>query len=164
MFDALNIYSPADLYIWLYEGKYVHNVDKRFPNFKSLTDEDKVTMLKESLVEDYRIGLNMDAENGMFILPNMIAFYGDFIHPELLEEGVLMMRKLLEPAIHNRVKKGKAGFFNEINRIKLADMVHGRAMHSDWAPGYPSMTEEDHHKVIQRLQMKSSRQEIAVAD
>lgn len=157
MFDALNIQNSEDVYIWFYENKYVHNVDKRFPNFISLTNQDKIIKLKESLVEDYRISLNREAENGMFILPNRISYQGDFIRPELLEEGVFIMKKMLQPALENRAHYGKYGFSSEIDTIQAIREARTRARQCKWTPGTPSMTEPDHLEVIHQLRNESTR-------
>lgn len=161
MFDDLNIQYDDDIYIWFYDNKYVHNIDKRFPYFKSLTSKDKITKLKESLVEDYRISLNKNTENGMFILPNRISYQDDFVNPELLEEGVSIMKKMLKPALEGKAIR-KIRYSSEIDTIQAIREARIRARRSNWIPGTPSMTDKDHLEVINQLQDETTRSQAAV--
>lgn len=156
MFDALDIREFDEVYIWFYENKYAHNVDKRYPDFKSLTPDDKIYVLKECLVEDYRISLNQETENDMFILPNVITFHGDFNNPNLLEEGVSIIKDMLKPVVENKAKLRKLGFSSEIDTVKAIHEINNRARRTNWTPGTPSMTDEDHLEVIRQLESAHS--------
>ncbi|WP_175537587.1 hypothetical protein, partial [Mycobacterium tuberculosis] len=89
-FESLNFRpnDEAQIYKWFLESGYMFNIDKRIPLFDKDSAAVKLHILKEALVEDYRISLNMSSERGKFILPNKFCFSGDFQNPDLLEEGV----------------------------------------------------------------------------
>lgn len=152
-----SITEDYQVYYWFLINGYAENVDKRFSNFNTLSDKDKITVLKESLVEDYRIGLNQLYNNGMFILPNVISYYGDFHDPLLLKEGVSIVNKMLEQAINGQAKLRQNGFSSEIDRIQMANIIHERAIQSNWTPGHPSMSKSDHEAVLMRLMPSFSK-------
>lgn len=103
------------------------------------------------------------SENGMFILPNRISYQGDFVDSGLLEEGVLNMKKMLKPALENKARLRKVGFSSEINTVVLAVReARARARQSKWIPGTPTMTDDDHLKVIHQLRYETTRSQIAV--
>jgi hypothetical protein len=162
MFDALGIHHESDHYLWFLESGYADVVDRRIPNFFGSTLEEKMIFLKESLVEDYRIWLNISAENGMFILPNRFCYKTDLYDINFMKEGVDIMRKMLEPATTGKAKLRKVGFEPEINTLDISnrlDELH--AANPDWVPGQRSMTRKDHEDVIKRLREKEYKQEVA---
>lgn len=49
------------------------------------------------------------------------------------------------------------GFSSEIDRIQMANIIHERAIQSNWAPGQPSMSKSDHEAVLMRLMPSFSK-------
>lgn len=165
MFDALSIYKESEVYQWFSESGYLRSVVKRIPDFLSLKDEVKLHFLKESLVEDYRISLNRKNNHDMFILPNRYTYRSDFELPDLLEEGISMMEKILQPAINGNAQVRKSGFKveSEIDTLKAIEDTRRRiARNPNWVPGSITMTEEDHMAVIERLRKKEKLEEEAL--
>jgi hypothetical protein len=161
VFDDLGLYDTADIYQWFYETGYLKNVDKRFPNLGNWPPSDQVYILKESLVEDYRISLNLKAENGIFILPNKFCYSGDFQIPELMLEGVEIMSKMLRsrelhgnrPTIHH----------TELDAIEVGRYIENTRQRTRWTPGTPSLSDEDIFKNINKLRMNDTKLQVAVA-
>jgi hypothetical protein len=157
MFDALDITDIPGMYLWFLDSGYIENVDKRYYKFASLTIPERVYYLKESLVEDYRIWLNFEDKSGMFILPNSTCFYGDFLQPSLLEEGVSIMKEMLGPALNNQAKLGKKGISGEPDREKTARKIFNDTINSGWTPGAARMTRKDHLKELDEFQQTKNR-------
>lgn len=157
IFDQLNLKNSSDIYEWFHKYGYTTLMNSRSPEFKSTSDSQKVYLLKESLVEDYRIYLNMLEKNGMFILPNINTFEGDFRDPVLLIEGVRCMRNMFKDFISQekgQIKQG--GTSHEPNRVKRGIEIHAKALSTDWYPGKDIMTEVDHQNVISRLKSQEN--------
>ena len=104
-FDHLGIHTHLEIYDWFVGNGYYDIVEMRVPNFEDKPPLEKVWILKESLVEDYRISLNLSENSGTFILPNKFCHFGDFQMPELLEEGVRIMKDMLNNQISTAVKR-----------------------------------------------------------
>ncbi|MCY8232884.1 hypothetical protein [Priestia endophytica] len=152
LFDSLGLKNAADIYNWFFQHGYAHLMNKRSPEFQSASSWDKVYLLKESLVEDYRIWLNMKDNNDMFILPNINTYYGDFITPDLLKEGVILMKKMLNDAINNSFKTNQTeNFSGEPNRILRSLDIYEKASSTNWKPGSNTMSEQDHLQVMEDL-------------
>ncbi len=166
IFDRLGTpYEDYLAYNWFIGHGYAQLIDGRVPIYFSLSDEKKLWMLKECLVEDYRISLNLSSENGMFILPGKYTYAADFRVPELLNKGVEIMRRMLQPAIENEKMRRKTGSVpseNEMTDIALMRSVLKASMDDSWTPGQQHMTIQDHHAVSQRLLSKANQDQIAV--
>lgn len=162
MFDASNINKESQIYDWFLENGYVENIEKRHALFSLLNDTQKIHVLKESLVEDYRISLNQKGMNGMIILPNRFTYQKDLAHPEYLDEGVYLMNKTLKKAIDG---VDKARIFSidtesEIDTVKIIqENRRFRALYPNWSP--KKMTHADHMAVIERLREKERLEEEA---
>lgn len=153
LFNFLELNRPADIYKWFFESGYAQLMDKRSPEFRYATAMEKVYLLKECLVEDYRIWLNMKDKNGMFILPNTNTYYADFIMPNLLHEGVRLMKEMLKDAINNSLQNDKTNKFSgEPNRIFRSVEIYEKALSTNWKPGSDTMSEQEHLKVMEELQ------------
>lgn len=140
------------------------NVASRVPGFGDLSLEDQILYLKESFVEDYRIGLNRREKNGKFILPSTVCFIGDFQKPELLRKGVEIVERIVRHQRTDRAKRKSASEANEINRIAMASAMHERFLRNpNWVPGIPSITEEQIQKAIADLQAKDAYRQTAAA-
>ncbi|MFF0828906.1 hypothetical protein ACFYU8_18220 [Brevibacillus sp. NPDC003359] len=144
MFDALGFQTNVEVYRWFFEAGYAELLDRRSSEFYGASIDDKVYLLKESLVEDYRIWLNMLDRRGKFILPNLNTFYADFEDPSLLEEGVAIMKKMLSKAMNGQASLRKSGFSQEPDRVAAAERIYSAAKRAKWKPGQPRMTTEDH--------------------
>ncbi|MEX1029074.1 MAG: hypothetical protein WDZ91_03380 [Paenibacillaceae bacterium] len=156
VFDNLQIRESYEIYNWFYESGYLEIVDKRIPHLKRLEPMDQLYILKESLVEDYRISLNNDTENGIFILPNKICYSGDFQKPELLLEGVDIMRQMLR-SIGHQSTKGSTHHL-EMNAIHAARIIEKARKGARWTPGTISITEQDVKHNIENLRNNSESQ------
>ncbi|CAM3207990.1 hypothetical protein HP548_02560 [Paenibacillus taichungensis] len=157
-FEALNI-SPGDeqnIYKWFLESGYLHNVDKRYPDFGSLRALDKLHVLKESLVEDYRISLNINAERGKFILPNKYSFSGDFQKPLLLKEGVDLMKRMLNKQLQVTARRPASS--SDYDTIKAYRSVVSRREKLNWSAGNPSITDEIINRDLDELKHLASSQ------
>jgi hypothetical protein len=140
-FDLLGItaYHLIEQYEWFLGFGYLHNVSARFPEFDKKSASDKIVLLKESLVEDYRISLNTAATRGKFILPNKVCFSGDFQNPELLEGGIEIMKRML------RTEKGIArrnpSSSPDLDSIQLIKAVRSSRRKSGWVAGKVTVTD-----------------------
>ncbi|MES1042577.1 hypothetical protein [Peribacillus simplex] len=158
IFDKLNLINLSDIYEWFHNYGYTKLMNYRSPEFEGASDINKVYLLKESLVEDYRIYLNMLEKSGMFILPNVNTFEGDFRDPTLLFEGVRCMRNMFEDFIkQEKIQSKQSSTSQEPNRIRRGLEIHTKAQESEWYPGKNLMTEDDHQAVIRGLRMKENR-------
>jgi len=166
IFDRLGKYYDDHLaYNWFLHNGYAQLIDGRVPNYFGLSAEKKLWMLKECLVEDYRIFLNMNTESGMFILPGKYTFASDFRNPELLNKGVDIMRRMLRPAMeieNMRRKTGPIPDEQEVTDLSLMRSIFEASMDDNWTPGQQRMTIEDHLAVSERLLRNSSKSEIAI--
>lgn len=146
--EGLNPRNAEDLYEWFYEIGYVDCVGLRDPEFL----QNPILNLKESFVEDYRIGLNLKSQKGIFELPNVICYRGDFEHPELMYEGVEIVTNVIDNMKYGAdVKKKQAVFLEQepdtIPLIRKAMEVD----HWDFDPQKGRLTEEDHRVIRERV-------------
>jgi hypothetical protein len=142
-------HDEEQLYQWFHSIGYATLVSMRAPGFL----ENPLYYLKESFVEDYRIGLNLLAEKGIFELPNAYCFRGDIAQPELMNEGVRIVKETIskhkgEPSVF---REG-AAVEREPDRIKLID--HFMKIGMDFDPEKARLTPEDHQKILERLRAK----------
>ncbi|CAG7651375.1 hypothetical protein ACFQI7_27380 [Paenibacillus allorhizosphaerae] len=162
MFDELNLHNNSDRYKWFLYSGYLDLVDLRYNDFASLEPLDKLTELKESLVEDYRISLNLQANNGMFILPNKVCYFGDFQLPELMYKGVEVMKEMLKGAIGGQAGKRAGGqSAHELDTLAYGRKLRRRMAASDWAAGKPSMTPDVIQRDLAILAMLDTEEEAA---
>jgi hypothetical protein len=164
IFDRLGTpYEDALAYNWFVEHGYAQLIEGRIPIYFGLSDEKKLWMLKECLVEDYRISLNLDSENGMFILPGKYTFSSDFRAPKLMNKGVEIMRRMLQSALENKNMRRKTGSSgSEMADFALMHNILEASMDDSWTPGQQRMTLQDHNAVSTRLLRKETRKQIAV--
>lgn len=166
VFDRLGTpFEPYLAYSWFIEHGYAQLIDGRVANYYRLPDERKLWLLKECLVEDYRISLNLDTENGMFIMPGKYTFSADFRAPSLLKEGVDIMRRMLKPAIENKSFRRKTGSVQterEETDFDLMRSILEASMDDNWTPGQQRMTTEEHHEVADRLLIKATKSHVAI--
>lgn len=153
IFHSQGIRSNADIYKWFYYSGYADLMDRRSPEYHKTEDVmQKVYLLKESLVEDYRIWLNMEHKNDMFILPNVNTFLGDFCEPSLLQKGVSCMKKMFNSYIKQKGSTGITDYSFEPNRVARGKEIVRSAQNSNWEPGKASMTTADHLAIIKQLE------------
>ncbi|WP_379145874.1 hypothetical protein [Paenibacillus sp. sgz500992] len=158
MFDhELNSSDPADIYLWFLENDYTSNVDARNPKYYHASAQKKLHFLKESLVEDYRIYLNIMAESGMFILPNKYNFAGDFCEPELLKEGMMIMQQMLKPVLdkNSLFRKSSNASRDDMDVVAMRE-IHESSLQEDWVPGKRRMSANDHLAVYTSLLQKQT--------
>jgi hypothetical protein len=152
LFKFLSLEEPHQIYEWFFKNGYAQLLNRRSPEFSASDPSDKIYLLKECLAEDYRIWLNMKDNNGMFILPNVNTYYGDFIEPKLLQEGVGLMKEMLKAALNNKLQidetKKSSG---EPNRVLRGKKIYAKALSTNWKPGSDLMTDQDHLEVIKQL-------------
>lgn len=164
MFDSLNLKSFEACYLWFLESGYLELVDLRYPNFENLNPLDKLTELKESLVEDYRISLNLEAHNGMFILPSKVCYLGDFQIPELMYKGVEIMKEMLSGAINGQERKKAGGqSAHELDTLEYGNKLRQRLKTSGWMAGTSRMTAEIVNRDLAILKMLDSKEEAAAS-
>jgi hypothetical protein len=158
IFDKLNFKLDSEVYQWFHENGYTKLLNLRSPEFAGATDKGKIYLLKESIVEDYRIYLNMMEKNGMFILPNINTYQGDFRNPNLLIKGVRCMKSMFEEFINQEKNmSNQSNTSQEPDRIKRGKEILETAEALAWYPGKNQMTEEDHDEVIKRLKQKEDK-------
>lgn len=149
-------HDHAGLYAWFEEIGYLRNVMNRKAGFF----EAPVYFLKESFVEDYRIGLNLDSREGIFELPNAYCFNRDFREPELLAEGVEIVKKTIRHYQQNlkETSRTEPVYEAEPNRVAIIDkMIASGELDSDFAPGQVKYTAEDHRRMLERLRNEQIR-------
>lgn len=146
--------DQAGLYAWFEEIGYLGNVINRRAGFF----EAPVYYLKESFVEDYRIGLNLASRESIFELPNAYCYNGDFKEPELLAEGVEIVKKTIRH-FQDDVKKASSAvpvYEAEPNRVAIIDRdIASGAL--DFVPGQVKYTAEDHRRMLERLRNEQTR-------
>lgn len=160
-FDILNI-LPTDakgIYRWFLDNEYMQHIDKRFPDFGGLLAMEKLLVLKEALVEDYRISLNMEAERGKFILPNKFCFSGDFQNPDYLYEGVDLMKRILYNQIVTPVRRPASS--SDIDSITAFHKVVQRRKSSNWRAGSLTLTKDIIDRDLEELEYSSPAQAAA---
>jgi hypothetical protein len=146
----------SEQYKWFVESGYLYNVNKRCPLFDKKSALDKVVLLKESLVEDYRISLNIEATRGKFILPNKICFSGDFQKPKLLEEGIEIMKNMLKNvAVQSRRKSASS---SDLDSIQIIREIRRVRRQSKWVAGKITVTENDIMRDLEELSHFSLRE------
>ncbi|PGD07598.1 hypothetical protein COM34_14660 [Bacillus wiedmannii] len=153
LFKFLNLNAPHEIYEWFLENGYARLLSLRSPEFTQTSEpSEKLYLLKESLVEDYRIWLNFKDNNGMFILPNVNTYFGDFLEPSLLQEGVGLMKEMLKGAINNSLQiDDTKKFSGEPDRVLRGKEIYNKALSTNWKPGSDVMSEQDHLDVIKKL-------------
>ncbi|KGP81939.1 MULTISPECIES: hypothetical protein [unclassified Paenibacillus] len=141
-FETLDImpYNAEAMYTWFGDFGYLDNVDKRYPVFGGISVWDKLHVMKESLVEDYRISLNIRTDRGKFILPNKFGFSGDFQNSEFLLEGVELMKRMLKGQLQVNARRPASS--SDYDTIKAFHEVQQRRISSNWVAGTPSMTKD----------------------
>ena len=147
-----------------YKSGYAELIDRRVPTYaRMINDNQKLWLLKECLVEDYRISLNLDSQSGMFILPGKYTFSSDLRAPELLAKGVEIMRSMLKPAIEDLLMRRKTGSSeSEVTDFALMQSILETSMDPSWEPGTQQMSQEEHLAVAERLFHNSNSAQIAV--
>ncbi|ARU61434.1 hypothetical protein CBW65_10775 [Tumebacillus avium] len=154
--EGIQVRDFAALYRWFLERGYAQNVSARIPKFADYPDETKLRFLKEAFVEDYRIGLNVEKNGGIFELPNAYCFRGDFEDPSLMAEGVEIVKQAVKKKTSSF--RGSYGQANEPDRVLLTDQIMANS--SDFSTRNPRMTTEDHQAVLDRLHAKSKLQPV----
>ncbi|MGE7111987.1 hypothetical protein [Lysinibacillus sp. NPDC047702] len=160
IFDSEKLSLPSEIYKFFLEQGYVDILVKRSPEFlHTQNPHEKVYLLKESLVEDYRIWLNMENKDDMFILPNVNTFLSDFCNPTLLMEGVYCMKKIFNPYIKQGKKStGTTDMSFEPNRVSRGKKIVELAESINWEPGIREMTEADHMEIIKQLEAEEHKE------
>ncbi|OPA78731.1 hypothetical protein BVG16_12860 [Paenibacillus selenitireducens] len=133
-FDHLGIHSPLDIYDWFVEHGYYELVEMRMPGFENKSALDKVWILKEAFVEDYRISLDLSDTNGKFILPNKFCHFGDFQMPELLSEGVKIMKKMIANQIGSSPSQRPTSS-SEMDSLEVIRRVSDEGFKTKWRAG-----------------------------
>jgi len=163
VFDDLHIHKASDIYTWFYETGYLKNVIKRYPYLEKNEPLDQITLLKESLVEDYRISLNLESGNDIFILPNKVCFSGDFQIPELMLEGVEIMKQMIRRT--ESYSKRRNIYNREMDSIYIGRQIEAIRRHTKWIPGSTSITEKEILNNIKKLRMiEDVKTEVAVTN
>jgi len=161
LFKFLGLEEPYEIYEWFYTNGYAELMNCRSPEFSGADVLDKLYLLKECLVEDYRIWLNVKEKSGMFILPNTNTYYGDFITPNLLEDGVKLMEEMLKPVINGSLRNDQTEKSSgEPSRIIRGDQIYKKALSTNWKPGSDLMSKEDHLQVIEDLKGLKNAKEL----
>lgn len=148
--------DQAGLYAWFEEIGYLGNVMNRRAGFF----EAPVYFLKESFVEDYRIGLNLASREGIFELPDAYCFNRDFREPELLAEGVEIVKKTIRHYQQNlkETSRTEPVYEAEPNRVAIIDkMIASGELDSDFVPGQVKYSAEDHRRMLERLRNEQIR-------
>ncbi|WP_146000498.1 hypothetical protein NYE40_04585 [Paenibacillus sp. FSL W8-1187] len=154
MFDLLGITSSKSLQMkWFQDSGYYMNVEMRSPAFADLTPLDKLTELKESFVEDYRISLNLHMDNGKFVLPNKVCYSGDFQNSELMYEGVEVMREMLKPVVGASGKRAGGQSSPELDSLEYLRRNELIVRTTDWRAGIIKTTPYIRKKDIDILQV-----------
>jgi len=146
--------DQAGMYAWFEEIGYLRNVMKR----KSGFFEAPVYYLKESFVEDYRIGLNLASRESIFELPNAYCYHSDFKEPELLAEGVDIVKTTIRhfQTDAKTTKQAEMIYEAEPNRVAIIDRdIASGAL--DFVPGQVKYTAEDHRRMLERLREEQIR-------
>lgn len=138
-FDSLGIHTDLEVYDWFVDSGYLDIIDMRVPNFADKPVQEKILILKESLVEDYRISLNLSENNGMFILPNKFCHFGDFQIPDLLKEGVRVMKEMLNSQIKTPVKRPRSS--SELDSLSVIREISREGFRTGWVAGKKSTNE-----------------------
>lgn len=133
---------------WFESTGYLYNVAARYPNFKKLPTNKKVYILKESFVEDYRIGLNLSSTDGKIILPNTHCIMGDLMEPSLLREGVDIVRKMVTEIENNNTTYNHRANELETNRIDALLHLDDEIFNTDWKPNKGDFTPFEAEKLI----------------
>ncbi|MDC0764139.1 hypothetical protein POF51_25810 [Brevibacillus sp. AG] len=166
IFDRFDpFYNEGEAYHWFLHNGYAQSLEGRIPGFKdAFTDEQKLWLLKECLVEDYRISLNMASNDGMFILPGKYTYGADLRVPDLLSEGVEIMQRMLRPALEDENIKRKSGTYEgEVTDFAVMQSILKASMDDNWTPGQRRMSIEDHIQVTARLYDKAHKRQIAAS-
>lgn len=148
--QSLGISSNQEIYKWFYDSGYFDIVDRRVPGFAYAHAAEKILMMKESLVEDYRISLNLAAEHDMFILPNKYCFYGDFEKPVLMREGVDIMNRVLKNQIRPASQRSASSSDYDSLRA-FAQVSKARKIYPNWVAGERTATKETISSDIKQL-------------
>ncbi|KWX80690.1 hypothetical protein AMQ84_02700 [Paenibacillus riograndensis] len=161
--DALDIHNERDILTWFLEYGYYEIVDRRVPGFSEMNIFEKLLVLKESLVEDYRVSLNIKAERGKFILPNKFCFTGDFEKPNLMNEGVEIMKRMLDDQISDtRHRSASSSDYDSLKAIAV--IQRRRRRNPNWVAGESSITTEtiksDYKQLDAFLEVASTNEKV----
>lgn len=150
IWDELGVGNFKEQLNWFVINDYYDLTCTRIPGFKDLHVLEKIHILKESLVEDYRISLNLQAENGKFILPNKYCYSGDFECPDLMYEGVETMKNMLDEQSHGAPSRTASS--SDYDSLKAFDMVQSlRRRNPNWVAGERFSTKETIEKDLEQL-------------
>ncbi|CAM3304621.1 hypothetical protein HP548_12225 [Paenibacillus taichungensis] len=149
-FDELGIHTPVDIFDWFVVNGYYENVERRIPHFEDKPAQQQLMILKESLVEDYRISLNLSEKSGKFISPNKFCHFGDFQMPELLEEGVRIMKEMLTNQI-NKPSVSRPLSSSEMDSLEVIRSVASEGFRTKWRAGVKSSTGATIHRKREEL-------------
>lgn len=133
---------------WFERHSYLYNVSMRIQGFKKLPLKEKLHILRESFVEDYRIGLNMKSLDGKIVLPNQYCFVADLMNPQLLQEGVRIVNIMLDEERRNELVSSQDA---ERDRVKISQKYVDLALETDWSPGDDVLTSRDVRNLKNRL-------------
>ncbi|MGZ4032300.1 MAG: hypothetical protein ACXVP2_09115 [Tumebacillaceae bacterium] len=139
------------LYKWFLEIGYADLVSLRYPNFENRTDAEKLYLLKESFVEDYRIGLNLSYRKDIFELPNAYCFRADFQMPELLDKGVSLVKAVVKGKVEARPTVYEDTC--EPDRVALIHQIMAESSDFDARQAKP-MSTDAHQAVLDRLRAR----------
>lgn len=144
-----HIACNALILAWFEESNYLYNVSSRYPGFKNNKSiPEKVTILKESFVEDYRIGLNMKSINGKMILPNSQCVFGDLMEPELMIEGVAIVKKMINEIETQFSSYEMKSHENEYDRINSLFELDDQIESTDWKPRADTLTRFEGKRLV----------------
>lgn len=108
--------------------------------------------LKESFVEDYRIGLNLACTQGIFELPNAYCFHGDFLEPELMDEGVNIVRTTIRNHQESLNKQDhvETVYEAEPDRVAIIDRFLAAGA-LDFVPGQVKKSDKEYQMLMDRV-------------
>jgi len=126
-FDLLSESTKSKQIQWFYDEGYISLLDERYPGLGYHDDANYfLYMVKEAFAEDIRINLNFASKHGMFILPNAITFLRDFQYPDLLLDGVNLVKNMITNQYQGQTKSASETTSGEINRVSLGRNVVAR--------------------------------------
>jgi hypothetical protein len=147
---------------WFEKHNYIYNVADRVPGFKMMNLQQKLLILKESFVEDYRNSLNIQSTSGKIILPNAYCVVGDLMKPELGREGMRIVNIMLDEAAQRKSTNSRTGPMAldqdmERNRVMVSSYFFDTAINSDWEPGKDSLSKSELEHMKTELIINSLR-------
>jgi len=150
---------------WFEESNYLYNVSSRYPFFKCKSIHEKVRILKESFAEDYRISLNIEATDGKIILPNSQCLLGDWMKPQLMEEGVAIVKQMIKGIEKYHGSNNIKSYENEYNRIDTLLELDEQVRNTNWEPDSDTLTRFEGKNLIEEALKEAGLncfQEVAV--